>query len=153
MEHMEQDTVFMRMALEEAGKAEEAGEVPVGAVLVDEAGKVIARGFNQPVRTHDPTAHAEIIALRKGALLLKNYRLPGSILYVTLEPCLMCWGALVHARIKRLVFGARDERYGAEVSELLDGSKVKFNHRIEITGGVMAEECSAILRHFFKKKR
>ncbi len=150
---IEHDADFMRAALEEARKAEETGEVPVGAVLVSDAGRVIASGFNQPVSSHDPTAHAEIIAMRKGALHLKNYRLPGSILYVTLEPCLMCWGAILHARISRVVFGAKDERYSAEVSELLASSKVKFNHRVEITGGVMAKECSAILRHFFEKKR
>ncbi len=150
---IEHDADFMRAALEEARKAEETGEVPVGAVLVSDAGRVIASGFNQPVSSHDPTAHAEIIAMRKGALHLKNYRLPGSILYVTLEPCLMCWGAILHARISRVVFGAKDERYSAEVSELLASSKVKFNHRVEITGGVMSEECSAILRHFFEKKR
>ncbi len=143
----------MRIALEEAKKAEEAAEVPVGAVLVSESGKVLARGFNQPVMKHDPTAHAEIVVIREAAFLLKNYRLPGSILYVTLEPCLMCWGAILHARLKKVVFGASDERYSAGISELLANNKAGFNHKVEIKSGVMAEECSAILRHFFEQRR
>ncbi len=150
---MERDTYYMQLALEEAKEAEKAGEVPVGAVIVGESGKILGRGFNNPVQSHDPTAHAEIVALRKAALLLKNYRLPGSILYVTLEPCLMCWGAIYHARVKRVVFGASEEKYSAGVSELLARGSFKFNHRVEIIGGVMAQECGEILRRFFEKKR
>ncbi|HDM77107.1 MAG TPA: nucleoside deaminase [Deltaproteobacteria bacterium] len=150
---MDQDVFYMKIALKQAKKAMEFDEVPVGAVLVNESGEILARGFNQPVRSCDPTAHAEIVALREAALLLKNYRLPGSIMYVTLEPCLMCWGAIFHARVKKVVFGASEKKYSAGVSDLFTSGEVSFNHKVEVTKGVLAEECSIILRHFFEKKR
>jgi len=146
------DEYWMQLALEQARLGAEAGEVPVGAVLVQD-NQLIAAGFNQPISGCDPTAHAEIVALRAAANNLKNYRLPDVTLYVTIEPCAMCAGALVHSRIKRLVYGATEPRAGAIVSsiKLLDGPQ--FNHRIEVEGGVLAEQCGAILQTFFRDKR
>jgi tRNA(adenine34) deaminase len=147
-----QDTNFMQRAFELAKYAASIGEVPVGAVLVLE-NEIIGEGWNCPITVNDPTAHAEIIALRKGAEKLQNYRLLNTILYVTLEPCAMCVGAMLYARVKRLVFGADDPKAGAvrSVFKLLDESKL--NHRIEYEGGLMAEECGALLQAFFKEKR
>lgn len=142
----------MQRALVLAGWAEVEGEVPVGAVLVAD-GAMIAEGWNRPVGTHDATAHAEIEALRSAGRELGNYRLPGTTLYVTLEPCLMCVGALVHARIERLVFGASDPKAGAVVSVARMLEAPWLNHRVEYEGGVMAEECSALLQEFFSKRR
>ncbi len=147
------DHRYMRHALELAAEAEAQGEVPVGAVVVlDDT--VIGEGWNQPIGRHDPTAHAEIIALRHAGEYLRNYRLPGATLYVTLEPCTMCAGAIIHARIARLVFGAHDPKGGAagSVFELLppDG---RFNHRLECVGGVMADACAGRLQAFFKERR
>lgn len=139
----------MRHALSLAGQGALAGEVPVGAVLVQND-QILAESWNRPISAHDPTAHAEILALRKAAMAQKNYRLPETTLYVTLEPCLMCYGALVNARVRRLVFGASDRRFGV-VNQLSD--KLKFNHQPEITGGVMEEQCAQILSDFFKSKR
>ena len=141
----------MRHALAEAQKSLEKGEVPVGAVLVlkDE---IISRAHNTPIAMNDPTAHAEIIALRKGGSRLGNYRLSGCDLYVTVEPCAMCLGALVQARVRRLVFGAHDPKSGA-VESMMTFPLEKMNHRLEIVGGVLAAECGKILRNFFKKKR
>lgn len=143
----------MSQALVLARHAGEQGEVPVGAVLVRD-GEVIGRGWNQPILRHDPTAHAEIMALRDAGAGQQNYRLPGSTLYVTLEPCPMCAGAIVHARVARVVFGASDPRSGAagSVFDLLPSDQ-RFNHRTEVTGAVMAEECAELLRSFFRARR
>ena len=149
---MDRDEEFMRLALAEAEKALLAGEVPVGAVVV-RGGEVIASAHNGPVGLKDPSAHAEILALRRAAAAEGNYRLAGATLYVTIEPCLMCAGALVHARVSRLVFGAPDPKGGAVVSlygVLQDG---RLNHRVEVTGGVLREACSEILSRFFREKR
>jgi tRNA(adenine34) deaminase len=146
------DIAFMREALRLAQMAADAGEVPVGAILVRK-GQVIGRGFNQPVRTHDPSAHAEICALRDAGQVVGNYRLPDATLYVTIEPCTMCYGAIVHARVKRLVFGATEPRYGAVISgqKLLDTGH--FNHRPELLSGVLETECAQIMKQFFAAKR
>jgi tRNA(adenine34) deaminase len=143
----------MEQALACARDAAARGEVPVGAVIVDGAGAVIARAANAPIAGHDPTAHAEILALRAAGQALGNYRLPGSVLYVTLEPCAMCVGALVHARVARIVYGAADPKSGACGSVFELASNPKLNHRIEVTGGVLAEESAALLRHFFAARR
>ncbi len=147
------DEEFMRRALSLAEKAALSGEVPVGAVLVNAEGKIIAEAFNRPISLCDPTAHAEIIALREGARQLKNYRLLGTTLYVTLEPCPMCAGALVYARVRRLVFGAFDPKAGACGSVYNIVNDERLNHRLEVTGGVLAEEAVALLKNFFKEKR
>jgi len=146
------DEQFMDMALEEAKRAEEEGEVPVGAVLVSQ-GQVIARARNRPIALSDPTAHAEILALREGAAGAGNYRLPDSTLYVTLEPCAMCAGALLQARVKRLVFGAEDPKAGAVRSLYFLLEDERLNHRVDVTGGVLREECREILRQFFQDRR
>jgi tRNA(adenine34) deaminase len=146
------DIDFMRLALAEAEQGALQGEVPVGAVLVLD-GKIVGRGFNQPIGRHDPSAHAEMVAIRQAAEALGNYRIPGSTLYVTLEPCTMCAGLLVHSRIARLVFGASEPRAGAVVSraQVLDQSWM--NHRMQVEGGVLAEECGALLAGFFRERR
>lgn len=142
----------MRLALDEAQRGLEAGEVPVGAVVVRD-GLILGRAHNRPVELADPTAHAEIIALREAGRRLGNYRLPGVTLYVTVEPCPMCCGAALHARIARVVYGALDPKAGAVESlyRLLDDARL--NHRVEAAGGVLAEECGAVLRRFFEPKR
>jgi tRNA(adenine34) deaminase len=145
------DELLMREALLEAQKAKKEGEVPVGAVLVKKE-KIIARGHNKAVSENDPTAHAEIVAIRNACEKIHNYRLSGCALYVTLEPCAMCLGAAVHSRIKRLVFGALDPKSGA-VKSVMDFPFEKMNHRMEIRGGVLAEECGKILSGFFKRRR
>jgi tRNA(Arg) A34 adenosine deaminase TadA len=146
------DIDYMQRALQQARHAQAAGEVPVGAVLVHD-GRIIATGANRPIGGCDPTAHAEIEALRAGARELDNYRLTGSVLYVTLEPCLMCAAALVHARVRRLVFGAWDAQFGAAGS-LLDVFRLPgLNHRVDVFGGVLADECNALLRAFFAQQR
>jgi tRNA(adenine34) deaminase len=142
----------MAIALEEAVKAGAEGEVPVGAILVA-GGQMIARGHNRSIGLLDPTAHAEILVLREGAVELGNYRLSGSILYVTLEPCAMCAGALLQARIKRLVFGAEDPKAGAVRSVYFLLEDDRQNHRVEVTGGVLREECRQVLRQFFQERR
>lgn len=147
-----QDIFFMRRALELAKKAESTNEVPVGAVAVIN-NDVIGEGFNSPITTSDPTAHAEIIALRQASQKLNNYRLPEVTLYATLEPCVMCVGAMLHARIKRLVFGASDPKTGAVVSVFKILDEKKLNHKIEFQAGVLAIECGEILSGFFKAKR
>ncbi len=142
----------MRRALALARRAEAAGEVPVGAVVV-RGGEVLGEGWNRPIARRDPTAHAEIVALRAAAAAAGNYRLPGATLYVTLEPCLMCAGALVHARLSRLVYGAQDPKTGAAGSRL-DAFALPFlNHRVEVTGGVLAAECGSLLKAFFAARR
>lgn len=147
-----QDTAFMQTALALARQAEAAGEVPVGAVLV-KGGAVIGSGWNHPIGAHDPTAHAEIAALRAAAAALGNYRLLGSTLYVTLEPCAMCTGAMVHARVKRLVYGAADPKTGAAGSVFNLAQAQPLNHRLEVEGGVLAEECGELLKGFFARRR
>jgi tRNA(adenine34) deaminase len=146
------DTSFMRQALEQARHAWDLGEVPVGAVVVKD-GVVIARGYNQPIGKHDPTAHAEIVALRAAAEALGNYRLPGCELYVTLEPCVMCSGAMMHARLARVVYGATDPKTGACGSVVNLFEQERLNHHTDIAGGVMAEECGAMLKSFFAARR
>ena len=147
------DFAFMGMALKAAREAAIEGEVPVGAVLVDPEGKVIVTAGNRIIKGHDPTGHAEIRVLRAAAVRLGNYRLTGTTIYVTLEPCAMCAAAMVHARIGRLVFGAIDPKAGAVVSRYRMGSDGLLNHSFQITGGVLAEECGQLLRDFFKKRR
>jgi len=142
----------MKMALELARQAEQAGEVPVGAIVVL-GDTVLGRGFNSPIRLNDPTAHAEILAIREAAAALGNYRLEGSTLYVTLEPCVMCAGALVAARITRLVFGSRDLRFGGVRSKFRLADSELLNHRVEITEGVLGDECALLLRSFFEQRR
>ncbi len=142
----------MQQALSQAHNAWALGEVPVGAVVVKD-GQVIATGFNQPIGTHDPTAHAEIMALRAAATILGNYRLPGCELYVTLEPCVMCAGAMMHARLKRVVFGAADPKTGACGSIVNLFEQEKLNHHTEVVGGVLAEECGGLLKAFFAERR
>jgi len=148
---MSQDEKFMREALKEAGKAADRGEVPIGAVIVSH-GKILARGHNQPIGKNDPTAHAEIVAIRKASAKKKNYRLSESVLYVTLEPCAMCLGAVVQARLGRLVFGALDPKSGAVLS-IMTFPMDKTNHRMEILGGVLAGECGRVLKDFFRGRR
>jgi tRNA(adenine34) deaminase len=144
--------IFMRLALEQARLAAEAGEVPIGAVVVA-GGEVVGRGFNRPIGAVDPTAHAEVIALREAARTLGNYRLTGLDLYVTLEPCLMCVGALVHARVARVIFGAREPKTGALVSTLQALDIPALNHRFEIVEGVLEAECRDIVQTFFRDRR
>ena len=147
-----QHEVWMRQALALAEAAAERGEVPVGAVLVRD-GEIIGRGWNQPISGHDPTAHAEIVALRDAATRLGNYRLGGSVLYVTIEPCTMCFGALMHARVATLVYGAREPRAGVCGSQLDLPAATFYNHSLEVVGGVLAEQSSALLKGFFAGRR
>ena len=146
------DEVFMRRALELARCAQEEGEVPVGAVLVFEE-KILGEGWNRPIAASDPTAHAEIQAMRAASSALSNYRLPGATLYVTLEPCVMCAGAMFHARIGRVVFGASDPKTGAAGSIVDLFKNGKLNHHAQIQGGVLASECGALLNGFFASRR
>lgn len=143
---------FMRQALREAERAFEEQEVPVGAVIVDE-GRVVARAHNRPVHLKDPTAHAEILALRRAAKRLGNYRLRGCSLYVTIEPCAMCAGAIVQARLQRVVFGTSDPKAGANGSALRVLNHPMLNHQVEVLDGVLAEDCASILRDFFRARR
>jgi len=152
MNPIELDRQFMQQALEQAQLAALAGEVPVGAVLVRD-GLVISRAFNKPISDHDPSAHAEILALRQAAMADENYRLPGATLYVTLEPCTMCAGAILHARLDRIVYGASDPKTGAAGSVLDVFSSKQINHQTSVEGGVMGEECGQLLRDFFKERR
>ena len=147
-----QDEKWMREALLLARQAEAAGEVPVGAVLMKD-GMLLGSGWNQPIGAHDPTAHAEVMALRAAAGSIGNYRLTGTTLYVTLEPCAMCAGAMVHARVARLVYGAADPKTGAAGSVFDLARTDKLNHRLEVQGGVLAAECGGLLREFFSRKR
>lgn len=161
------DADYMRLALELAGQAQAGGEVPVGAIVVKE-GEIIGRGYNSPISRHDPSAHAEMMAIRDAAQYIGNYRLVGCELFVTLEPCLMCAGAIMHARIKRLVYGARDFKTGTcgslinafgELAALHSDSPhaasgvVRLNHHTEVTGGVLADECGLMLSKFFSMRR
>jgi tRNA(adenine34) deaminase len=146
------DEDYMALALEQARQAGAAGEVPVGAVVVCE-GQIVGRGFNQPILRADPTAHAEVMALRDAASTLSNYRLPGCTLYVTLEPCAMCAGAIMHARIARVVFGARDPKTGMAGSVMDLFAETRLNHHAEVAGGVLAEDCGGLLSSFFAARR
>jgi tRNA(adenine34) deaminase len=146
------DRTYMERALELARRAEAEGEVPVGALVVLDD-KIIGEGWNQPIGAHDPSAHAEMVALRAAARHMKNYRLPGTTLYVTLEPCAMCVGAIIHARIARVVFGAYDPKTGAAGSVFPLMASEKFNHKVECVGGLMEEQCGEILRNFFQSRR
>lgn len=148
----EQDIKWMQYAIKLAQHAESIDEVPVGAVIVKD-NKVIAEGWNQPITANDPTAHAEVIALRAAAQQIENYRLVDTTLYVTLEPCAMCSGALIHARVKRVVFGATDPRTGAAGSVFDILTTDKLNHVVEIEQGVLEQECAQLLKQFFKNKR
>lgn len=149
---MNPDESYLLLALEQAGLAAEAGEVPVGAVVVFE-NEIIGRGRNAVLGTNDPTAHAEVMAIRDAARHLSNYRLTGCNLYTTLEPCSMCAGAIIHARIARLIYGAADPKAGAAGSALDVINHPKLNHQLLVTGGVMAEECGELLRTFFRERR
>lgn len=146
------DAYFMRLALAQASHAQALGEIPVGAVVVQD-NKVIATGFNQPIGLHDPTAHAEVMALRAAAAVLGNYRLPGCTLYVTLEPCIMCSGAIMHARLDRIVFGARDPKTGVAGSVMDIFANRQINHHARAEGGVLEQECSQLLKDFFAMRR
>jgi tRNA(adenine34) deaminase len=146
------DRQFMQQAIEQAHLAAIAGEVPVGAVLVRN-GQVISKAFNQPITKHDPSAHAEMLALRQAALIEENYRLPGTTLYVTLEPCAMCAGAILHARVDRIVFGAPDPKTGAAGSVVDLFAMKQINHQTSIEGGIMGDECGQLLKNFFKERR
>ena len=150
---MERHETYMRLALAEAQKAIKEGEVPVGAILVAPSGEIIARAYNRPITLNDPTGHAEILVLRQGASQLKNYRLPGHRLYVSLEPCVMCVGAMIQARLSLVIYGATDPKGGAIDSVYRLGTDGKLNHRLEVKGGVLAEECKSLLRTFFRAKR
>ncbi|WP_066966081.1 tRNA adenosine(34) deaminase TadA [Microbulbifer sp. Q7] len=142
----------MQQALTLAAQGAELGEVPVGALVVLD-GEVIGEGFNQPISASDPSAHAEVMALRAAATRQNNYRLPGATLYVTIEPCTMCFGTLIHARIARLVYGAAEPRAGVVVSQLQLAEQTFFNHKIAVEGGVMADEAGTLVREFFQKRR
>lgn len=146
------DVDYMRAAIEQAREAGACDEVPVGAVVVLN-GEIVGRGFNQPIGRHDPTAHAEIMALRDAASRIGNYRLPGCELYVTLEPCAMCSGAIMHARVSRVVFGARDPKTGVAGSVIDLFAEERLNHHATISGGLLADECGALLSSFFAGRR
>ena len=146
------DTTFMQLALEQARLASSNGEVPVGAIMVQD-GQVIGRGYNQPIGRSDPTAHAEILAIRDAAASCANYRLPGCTLYVTLEPCAMCCGAILHSRLARIVFGASDPKTGAVGSVLNLFSEQRLNHHTTVTSGILASECGTLLSDFFTARR
>ena len=144
---------WMEQAIALAEQAAQVGEVPVGAIVVSPQGELLGSGFNQPIRSHDPSAHAEVMALRDAAARMANYRLPGCQLYVTIEPCTMCVGAMVHARIERVIYGAAEPRFGAVESgrRLLDEGG--FNHRLQYLGGILAPRCSQLMRDFFTGRR
>jgi len=146
------DFMFMQRALELAAQGAELGEVPVGAVLVMD-GEIVGEGFNQPISACDPSAHAEVVALRAAAAKRKNYRLPDSTLYVTIEPCTMCFGTLIHARVARLVYGAAEPRAGVVASQLQLPQQVFFNHKIQVEGGVLEEQAGALVKEFFQQRR
>ena len=144
---------YMQLAIAEAVKAAQNGEVPIGAVLIDSAGTVLSSAFNQTIGLSDPTAHAEILALRRAALMVQNYRLLNTTLYVTVEPCVMCMGAIIHARIARIVFGANDPKWGAAGSVYDFIGDGKLNHRPEILPGILEPDCRELMVTFFRRKR
>jgi tRNA(adenine34) deaminase len=147
------DPEFMKIALEAAARAGGIEEVPIGACLVAEEGEVIAASYNQTITLCDPTAHAEMLVLRDAARRVGNYRLTGTTMYTTIEPCVMCAGAIVNARVKRLVYGAADERFGAVETRFRLCDSDLLNHRLEITSGIMANECRSLMQDFFRKRR
>jgi tRNA(adenine34) deaminase len=147
------DLFYMKLALNEAAKALRIAEVPVGAVVLDTGGQIIGTGFNRPILLSDPTGHAEVIAMREAAARLGNYRLTGATLYATVEPCIMCMGAIIHARIRRLVYGAPDPRWGGAGSLYNLASDPRLNHQVEVVSGVMREETGEMIRSFFRDKR
>lgn len=147
------DIAAMRLALQQAAQAHALNEVPVGAVVLDADGQVIGSGFNQTITRHDPTGHAEIVALRQAALAVGNYRLPQASLFVTLEPCAMCVGAILHARLARVVYGAADPKTGACHSVLNVPAIAQLNHQTQVEGGLLAQECGDLLRDFFRERR
>lgn len=149
----DRDDELMRIALAAAGEALALDEVPIGACLVDAEGNVIASGSNRTIIDSDPTGHAEIVALRAAGVLLGNYRLPGTTLYTTIEPCVMCAGALVNARVSRLVYGAPDERFGAAATLFRICDDERLNHRMSVTAGVLEDECRALVQTFFRSRR
>jgi len=149
---MDDHAGFMRLAIAEAARAQQRGEVPVGAVVVID-GRVVSCGFNQPISAHDPTAHAEIVAIRAAAASLGNYRLTGATLYVTIEPCLMCVGAMIHARIGLVVYGAAEPRAGALTSAVRAHETPGLNHRLAVIGGMLEDECRGALQDFFRQRR
>lgn len=153
MEINDPDMRAMRLALDQARLAYAAGEVPVGAVVCDASGVVIASGYNRTIMDHDPTAHAEIVALRQAARVMANYRLPELSLYVTLEPCAMCMGAMLHARISRVIYGASDPKTGVCSSVFSLHEIPQLNHQTQVSSGILAEECGAMLRQFFRERR
>ena len=144
---------FMQLALDEAKKAGQIGEVPIGAILAAENGEILSAVHNQTIKQIDPTAHAEILALREAAIKINNYRLLNTSLFVTIEPCMMCMGALVHARVKRIIYGANDPKWGAAGSLYNFAEDFRLNHRVEILGGVCEEECRELMQAFFRSKR
>ena len=144
---------FMELALDEAKKAGQIGEVPIGAILVSENGAVLSAAHNQTIKQVDPTAHAEILALREAAIKVNNYRLLNTSLFVTVEPCMMCMGALVHARVKRIIYGATDPKWGAAGSLYNFAEDFRLNHRVEIINGVREDECRELMQAFFRSKR
>jgi len=148
-----QDEAFMLLALSEAGKAAQISEVPVGAVIVGKDGIVLGTGYNQTISTHDPTNHAEIVAIRKACVKADNYRVPGSTLYATIEPCLMCMGALIHARIGRIVYGTGAPKWGAAGTLYNLASDPRLNHTIQVTRGVLEERCRESIQSFFRIQR
>lgn len=150
---MKDDAYYMSIAIEEAEKAQLIDEVPVGAVIVDDDGHIVGRGHNAPISKSDPTSHAEINAIRAACSAIDNYRLTDTTLYVTIEPCIMCMGAVIHARIKRVVFGATDKKWGAAQTLYALGHDARLNHRVDITGGVLEEAAKKIIQEFFKNKR
>lgn len=150
---MNDDEHWMRLALQQAQRSADIGEVPVGAVLVDSEGKLLAKGHNRPIINQDATAHAEIQVIREASLRLENYRLPGTTLYVTLEPCAMCVGAIIHARIARVVYGASEPKAGAVKSQLKLMEAGHFNHHPQVSGGLLAQECAEVLSEFFEMRR
>ena len=149
---MDDHAGFMRLAIAEAARAQQRGEVPVGAIVVIDR-RVVSRGFNQPISSHDPTAHAEIVAIRAAAASVGNYRLTGATLYVTIEPCLMCVGAMIHARIGLVVYGAAEPRAGALASAVRAHETPGLNHRLTVIGGVLEDECRGAMQEFFKQRR
>jgi tRNA(adenine34) deaminase len=150
---METDEFWMREAISAATQAENLDEVPIGACLIDDQGKLLAVCGNRTITNNDPTAHAEILVLREAATLLKNYRLTDTTIYTTIEPCAMCAGALVNARVKRLVYGARDDRFGAVETVFRICDSDFLNHKIEIVSGILADDCRELMQNFFRRKR
>lgn len=153
MIHNSSDEYWMQTALGAALEANALNEVPIGACLIDDSGELIATAFNQTISLNDPTAHAEILALREAARVIDNYRLTGTTLFTTIEPCVMCAGALVNARVRRLVFGAHDDRFGAVETRFRLCDNESLNHRLEITSGVLADECRELMQDFFRTRR